>query len=178
MKSLKSLSKEQIMWISILCVVALFIIFMPSIESLLSGRKLKKTEPMITDSNKTGEIHTINYPSVTNCTLAETLDQTTDSNLSKKLVFTFSANGTVTKIDETKIYRYTDVSKYNKVKDTKALNQNGIRQTVTPNDKDMILTINNIITVADIGEMIEYPVGYTELKNYLTNNKYICTETK
>ncbi len=175
---MKSISKEQIIWISILCVVTLFIILMPNIESLLSGRKLKKTEPMVTDSGKTGEINTIVYPSVTDCTLTESLDSVTNSNLSERVVFTYNTSGTVIKIDETKTYRYTDVTLYNKVKDTKASNKMGVRQTVVTNDKDMILTINNVITVLETQEVPKYPVGYTQLKNYLKNNKYVCNETK
>lgn len=171
--------KEQVMWLGILGVIALFIMFMPQIESLLSGRKVTGNDQVLTDStDKTGEINEISYPKTTSCTLAETLDGQTGAKLKKEVTFTYSTSGTVQKINLVKIYKYSDVTLYNKAKTTKAVDKLGIKETIVTDDQNMVLTITDVMTISEMQELTEYPTGYTELNKYLSTNSYVCTETK
>ena len=167
------------MWIAIFVIIVLFIIFMPSIESLLAGRKVNGNDHITTDgSNKAGEIKEVTYPKSTSCSLAESLDGQTGANLKKEVTFTFNTSGTVTTINLVKVYRYNDVAAYNKAKVVKPVNKAGIVETITPDDTNMILTINDVMTISELEELTEYPSGYSELNKFLSTNSYICTETK
>ncbi len=171
--------KESVMWLCIIVVVVLFIVFMPSIESFLSGRKVKNNKEVIeTNSNKTGEITQTTYPKTNTCTLSESLDTTKNAYLTKNVIFTYSNSGTVETIDLTDTYRYTDVSEYNKAKTTKVDNKVGIVQKITTDDKNMKLIVNNVMTISEMQELTEYPAGYSDLKQYLADKNYQCVEKK
>lgn len=173
--------KEKVMWICILGVVALFILFMPEIESTLAGRKVKPSKEQSAPSGsaeKLGDIEITTYPTLTTCSLAETLNEELGAKVSKEVKFTYNTSGTVTNIHLVSIYKYTDVAIYNNAASKSADNKIGIKETITKDDANMALTVTDEMSISEMQEVSEYPTGYNKLKDYLNENNYTCTETK
>lgn len=163
--------KELILWGIILAIVILFIVFMPQIEGLLAGRyHIRKKKPSKEVAEK------IKYPQYTECTLAGTLDPDKQATISKRVKFTYSDSGTVETIVLTTNSTYKDDATYNKYKVEKPNDRIGVATQITFEDTSKTVSKKEVMTIKEMNDLTEYPTGYTNLKKYLSQNQYVCTE--
>lgn len=169
---------EKYLWIAILVVVALFIVFMPSIEKVLMGRKnfnMKNDEIKTDTSDASASIKKETYPKSATCLLETNEGETTKR---KEVTFTYSTSGTVSKIVEMNTYAYKDQATYDMNKNRTFPKKTGVVETIETDDKNLLVVVKDVMTISEMKELTEYPTKYKELKTYLSTNNYTCTETK
>lgn len=158
------MKRENIFLVVVLIVAVIFVIFLPRLDNIISGRKV--------------EVHEKNNQNETKQPTEYTCTSTSDSklaNVSKKTIFKLNQQGKVISIDTTTISAYNNKEEYktNK-KAANALKEEGITYKVSTDD------INHVVTVQSIQEIAKnnntpYPIEYKELNNYLAQNNYICS---
>ncbi len=165
--------KESMIWGIILVVIVLFILFMPQIEGILYGRI-----HLFKKKNKATEVEKITYPSETSCNLSGTTDPDLNATVSKTVNFAYNDSGTVETIVLTTTTKFNDDEKYISNKNAKTKERAGVVTQISNDDATKTNVKKDIMTIKDMNDLTEYPTGYTELKKYLSQNQYSCTEKK
>lgn len=163
--------KELMIWLAILGIIFLFILFMPQIEKLLSGKYHFGKKKVAKQ-----EVEKVTYPQATECDLSETPDPDKNATISKQVKFTYTSSGTVESIVLVTLSKYNNEKDYQKYKAEKNNTRAGVITQITTDDSTKSISKKEIMTIKDMNDLTEYPTGYTNLKKYLSQNKYVCTE--
>lgn len=158
------MKKENILLIIGIVLTALFVIFLPTIDDILSGRKIN----IHGDDKKQEEKQPTEY-------ICTSVQESNLSNETKKTIFKLSNDGKVTTIDTTVTTIYHSKSEYltNK-KAAQNLKEEGITYNISSDDNHLVLEIQSIQDI-NKNSNTSYPIQYKELNKYLAQNNYVCS---